>query len=64
MTQYEKIVVSAYTGILLVDNFIDLHRYIEEKLGRSVFTHELASNEVWEEIQEKTKLDLLKICEI
>ena len=40
MTKQEKIVVSAYTGVLMCD-FKDVHKYIEEKMGRPVFTHEL-----------------------
>ena len=32
MTKQEKIVVSAYTGVLMCD-FDDLHEYIEDKLG-------------------------------
>ena len=41
MTLDEKIVVSAYTGYLMCD-FNEVHRYIENLLGRPVFTHELA----------------------
>ena len=41
MTKREKCVVSAYTGVLMCD-FADLHQYIEQLLGRPVWTHELA----------------------
>lgn len=61
MTKQEKIVVSAYTGILMCD-FDDLHQYIEEKLGMPVWTHELASSEVQDEIKKKTKADFLALC--
>lgn len=61
MTKQEKIVVSAYTGVMMCD-FKDLHAYIEKKLGRPVFTHELRSNEIQLEIQEKTKEDFMDIC--
>lgn len=61
MTKQEKIVVSAYTGILMCD-FSDLHEYIEKKLGRPVWTHEMASEEVQKEIRQKTKDDFLEIC--
>lgn len=64
MTHYEKVVLSAYTDLLLVDDFADVQRYIEEKLGRPTFTHELASKELCEEIKEKVRPDLLKICDI
>lgn len=61
MTKQEKIIVSAYTGVLMCD-FSDMHEYIEKKLGRPVWTHELASKEVWDEIREATKSDFLKLC--
>lgn len=64
MTYHDKVVLSACTGVLLVDNFDDVHRYINELLGRPVFTHELASMEIFDEIREKVKPDLFKVCGI
>ncbi len=61
MTKEECIIVSAYTGVLMCD-FDDMHRYIEEKLRRPVFTHELADHKTWEEIKAATKQDFLRIC--
>lgn len=61
MTKQEKIIVSAYTGVLMCD-FDDVHEYIQKKLGRSVFTHELADKDIQKEIEEKTKEDFLEIC--
>lgn len=61
MTKEEKLIVSAYTGILMCD-FSDLHEYIEKLLGRPVFTHELADKEVWKEIKNKCKPDFLNLC--
>lgn len=55
MTKREKCVVSAYTGVLMCD-FADLHQYIEQLLGRPVWTH------VWKEIKEKTKPEFLELC--
>lgn len=63
MTKYEKIVVSAYTGILMCD-FSDLHKYIEDKLERPVLTHELGCESIQTEIKEKCKEDFLAICRI
>ena len=62
MTKYEKIVVSAYTGILMCD-FNDVHKYIEEKLGGPVWAHELSKQSVWDVIQGKCKDDFMDICE-
>lgn len=61
MTKQERIIVSAYTGFLMCD-FDDMHNYIEEKLGRPVWTHELADKNVLAEIREKCKLDFLALC--
>lgn len=49
MTNYEKIVVTAYTGVVMCE-MDDLQRYAREKLGRPVWTHELALKSVIDEI--------------
>lgn len=61
MTEHEKIVVSAYTGVLMCE-FGKVHEYIEKILERPIWTHELAREELWEQIKEKSKTDFLKIC--
>lgn len=61
MTKYERIVVSAYTGVLMCD-FHDVHGYIEKKLGRPVWTHEMAYRDVQDEIQKAVKPDFLALC--
>ena len=62
MTLHEKVVLSAYTGILMCD-MSEVHQYIEKLLGRPVWTHELASGALWEQIKGKAKPDFLKIIE-
>lgn len=61
MTKQEKIIVSAYTGVLMCD-FDDLHEYIQKKFGRPVFTHELADKGIQKEVEEKSKKEFLEIC--
>lgn len=61
MTKEEKLIVSAYTGVLMTE-FSDLHEFIEEKLGRPVWTHELANELVVEELKIAVKEDFLKLC--
>lgn len=61
MTHKERVVVSAYTGYLLCD-FADVHSYIEEKLGRPVWTHELANDNVFKDIQDAVREDFLALC--
>ena len=64
MTDKEKAIVMAYTGITMLvgDRFDIFHRYIEEKMGRSIWTHELASKTVWAEIKEATREDFNRLC--
>ena len=60
MTKKEAVIISAYTGVFIGD-FSSLHKYIEEKLKRPVFTHELANEKVISEIKEKSKEDFINI---
>ena len=60
MTKREAAIVSAYTGFLL-GNFGDMYEYIEEIMGRPVFTHEMGSGAVADQIQAKSKPDFLKL---
>ena len=62
MNKREAAVIGAYTGILLGD-MGDMHKYIEELLGRPVFSAELSGTELCEEISIKSKPELLEICE-
>ena len=62
MTKEEKIIVSAYTGYLMCD-ISEVHKYIQEKLGRPIWSHEFAFKSVQEEVKEKTKEDFLRLCE-
>lgn len=60
MTKHESIVLSAYTGVLMCD-FLDMHKYIEQIMGRSVFDYELGKEDVCDEIRRLTKPDYCKI---
>lgn len=62
MTKQEKLIVSAYTGVLMV-KYSDLHEFIEERLGRNVWTHELADKSIAEKLKDAVKEDFMKLCE-
>ena len=64
MTDKERAIVTAYTGITMLtgDKLSIFYEYIESILGRPVWTHELADKEVWNEIKEKSKADFLRLC--
>lgn len=55
MTREEGIILSAYTGYLLVDSFDPVHEFVEKLLGRPVWTHEFADRALLKEIQGKCK---------
>lgn len=61
MTYHEKIVVSAYTGYLMCD-FSDMHEYIEKKLGRTVWAHEMADKDIQEAIRNAVRPDFIALC--
>lgn len=59
MTVREGAVISAYTGILICKTFSPVHEYIEEIMGRPVWTHEILS--LHDEIKNKSKAEFEKI---
>lgn len=58
MTKREAAIVSAYTGYL-IGEFGDFHAYVEEVMGRPVFTHEFPR--IADELKEKSKKDFMNI---
>lgn len=60
MTKKEAAIVSAYTGIL-IGSFSDMHEYIEEKLQRPVWTHEMGDAGIAKQIKESAKDDFISI---
>lgn len=64
MTNKEKAIVMAYTGVCMLtgDKFQIFHKYVEDIMGRPVYTHELANKAVEDEIKEKAKDDFIALC--
>lgn len=64
MTDREKAIVMAYTGCTMLagDKLGIYYQYVQEKLGRSVMTHELAYKEVQDAIKEAAKEDFIAIA--
>lgn len=63
LTKRQAAIIGAYTGVL-VGAFPDLHEYVEELLGRPVFTHELGGKRLTEDIKHLAKVDLLNIVNV
>jgi hypothetical protein len=64
MTDKERAIVMAYTGVVMLtgNKFSIFHKYIEDILGRPVYTHELAEKSVWDEIKNRSSKDFLDLC--
>lgn len=61
MTDIKRLAVitSAYTGFLAGPVFADMHKYIEEKFGRPVWTHEMANETFEAKLKELCKEDFV-----
>lgn len=59
MTIREGAILTAYTGINLCKDFSEAHEYIEEIMGRPIFTHELPK--FADEIKKKSERDFMKV---
>lgn len=64
MTDTERVIVMAYTGVCMLtgDKLEIFYKYVEELLGRPVWTHELADTKVMNEIKERSKSDFIALC--
>lgn len=61
MTLDEKIIVSAYTDVLMCP-FSLVHEEIENRMERPVLTHELLDDETHEKIKSLFYDDFIRIC--
>lgn len=64
MTKRECAIVMAYTGKCMLEgeDFRIFHEYVEELMDRPVFTHELAFDEVSDEIVKRSEKDFIELC--
>lgn len=64
MTDKEKAIVMAYTGVSMLsgEKLNVFYTYIGEIMGREVYTHELGDNDIAETIKERSKADFIALC--
>ena len=64
MTDKEKAVVMAYTGVVMLkgEKLQVFRKYVKDLLGRPVFKHELADEKISAEIKEKSRDDFIELC--
>jgi len=62
MTDRERAIVMAYTGVVMLcgDKLDIFYEYVSEKLGRPIWTHEFSSQA--DTIQELSKEDFFGLC--
>ena len=62
MTDREKAIVMAYTGVTMLtgDKLQIFHKYVEEIMGRPIWTHEMV--QFADKIKEKSKDDFMSLC--
>lgn len=61
MTKREALIVSAYTGYFMCD-MSELHKFVEEILGRAIDIHELVDDETFNELRDKVRDEFVKIA--
>lgn len=62
MTKREKLIVSAYTGVLMV-SMDEFHKWAEEYLGHPIWTHEFALQDFWDNLKEKVSKEFKDMCD-
>lgn len=64
MTLIERIIVETYTGYCMTsgEERDEVYKYMEKLLGRPVFTHMLADDNIVKELKEKAKDDFISLC--
>lgn len=64
MTKRECAIVMAYTGTCMLagDDLNVFYQYVTEIMGAPVYTHELAFQEVQDELKRRSKSDFLGLC--
>ena len=61
MTKSEKLIVSAYTGVLMVDQK-EFHQFAEKVLKRPVQEYEFITLAIWEILKRKTQNKFMELC--
>ena len=61
MTNRERAIVGAFTGVLMGE-FSTMHEYIEEVMERPVQTMEMGTRETADAIKEAARADFLVLC--
>lgn len=61
LTEHEKVVLTAYTGIMMAESFADFQRYADEKLGYATTTLSFADKCVWAALKKACRDDFMAV---
>lgn len=61
MTKRERMIVSAYTGVLM-GTMPEFHEWVEEYLEHPVWTHDFETQEFWEDLRTRTSKEFMELC--
>lgn len=61
MTLEERLVISAYTGVLMCD-FDIFHEYAQKVLNRTIFSHEFIFDSLEKELKDAVRDDFIALC--
>lgn len=63
MTLKERVIVEAYTGYCMStgEERNEFYKYIANVMGRPIFSHELADEEILSELHDKVKPDFIRL---
>ncbi len=66
MTLKERVIVEAYTGYCMTtgNERNELYKYIADVMGRPIFSHELADEEIISELHDRVKPDFISLCKV
>lgn len=64
MTKHECAIVMAYTGTCMLagDDFSIFHQHVEDLMGKPIYTHEMGTDEVADEIKKRSREDFIRLC--
>lgn len=64
MTEREAAIISAFTGISFGGaHFTHFHKYVEEKFGHPIWTHEMGNEPFWAELKRLCTDDFTYLAE-
>jgi len=59
LTQEQAVIVTGYTGFFCCSDFGAYHAEVEKRMGRPVWTHEMGSKEIADQIKELFRADFI-----